>query len=197
MDFQGNASSSPASNLLLETFFLDWVTLKLRPDGTQSAPQPYNEHPSSDEYPYFLALDAAGNIYVTGEAGLRDPTSLLGLQLVTIKYAPTGAVQWVAVSGNGRGIPCSCRHYGQCGLCTQPLRHGDPAAGEHRHAATSSTTSAPAPGAAGGSDRARREEHDADAGAARVDEQRRCSGLAEVERCPGAGCTRLRGRSVR
>jgi hypothetical protein len=41
---------------------------------------------------------------VTGEGGPRDPSSLLGLQLVTIKYTPAGAREWVAVSGNGRGI---------------------------------------------------------------------------------------------
>jgi hypothetical protein len=86
------------------TWFLDWVTLKLTPDGTQLWSQPYNQHPSTEEYPYFLELDPAGNIYVTGEGGPRDPSSLLGLQLVTVKYTPTGARAWVAVSGNGRGI---------------------------------------------------------------------------------------------
>ena len=88
-----------------ETFFLDWVTLKLAPDGTLRWSQAYNGAPSLDERPWALDLDSAGGIYVTGDGG---PTIRQGgfsyLQLVTVKYTPSGSVEWIAVNGNGRGI---------------------------------------------------------------------------------------------
>ena len=90
----------------IETFFLDWVTLKLAPDGTLRWSQSYSGEPfTHDERPWALDLDAAGGIYVTGDGGpfIRQGGTDY-LQLVTVKYTPSGSVEWVALSGNGRGI---------------------------------------------------------------------------------------------
>jgi hypothetical protein len=56
--------------------------------------------------PYFLALDPAGGIYVTGSAGPAPPgsPSVSDLQMTTIKYAPSGARRWVLFNNTGRGV---------------------------------------------------------------------------------------------
>jgi hypothetical protein len=68
----------------------DYVTIKYNADGVQQWVQRYNGNLSSD-VANALALDASGNVYVTGGSYSRGH----GLECVTIKYSNDGALLWL------------------------------------------------------------------------------------------------------
>ncbi|MBE2216658.1 MAG: SBBP repeat-containing protein [Ignavibacteria bacterium] len=77
---------------------MDYATVKYNSNGTQQWAQRYNGPANGTDDAYSLALDAAGNIYVTGSC--TGNTS--GLDYTTVKYNSAGAFQWASIF-NGTG----------------------------------------------------------------------------------------------
>ncbi|WP_426062014.1 SBBP repeat-containing protein [Hymenobacter sp. B1770] len=70
----------------------DYVTMKYSPTGQQLWAARYNGPANSRDEPNALAMDAAGNAYVTGiSTGVGS-----GTDYATVKYSPTGQQLWVA-----------------------------------------------------------------------------------------------------
>ncbi len=67
------------------------LTIKYRPDGAEAWAATY-DRAGLDDVAYAVAVDAAGNTYVSGRSG--DPTE--GDDFVTIKYDSLGGEVWVA-----------------------------------------------------------------------------------------------------
>ncbi|MDZ7292992.1 MAG: SBBP repeat-containing protein, partial [candidate division KSB1 bacterium] len=83
---------------------LDYVVVKLNNAGSIQWLVTYNgPHKSPLAQAVALAVDAAGNVYVTG--WIRDPAT--DYDYVTIKYSTDGVVQWIARydAGNNLDIP--------------------------------------------------------------------------------------------
>jgi uncharacterized delta-60 repeat protein len=72
---------------------LDYCTIKYNPSGVQQWVQRYNGTSNSKDTVYNMAVDGAGNSYVTGYA----TNSPGGNDYCTIKYNSAGVQQWVAV----------------------------------------------------------------------------------------------------
>jgi uncharacterized delta-60 repeat protein len=82
----------------------DYATIKYLPDGTEAWVARFNGPGNGDDLPSALAVDDAGNLYVTGYSeaseGDRD--------YATIKYLPDGTEAWVILydgPGNGDDWP--------------------------------------------------------------------------------------------
>src|SRR3954452_9265766 len=61
----------------------------------------YNGPPNSFDDAKAMAVDGAGNVYVTGTT---DPTGNLDFDYATVKYDASGTQQWVATyNGTGNG----------------------------------------------------------------------------------------------
>jgi uncharacterized delta-60 repeat protein len=76
----------------------DYATIKYNSSGVQQWIQRYNGPANSDDNAYSLAVDASGNVYVTGgsiESGAYP-------DYATIKYSSAGVQQWVQIY-NGPG----------------------------------------------------------------------------------------------
>jgi hypothetical protein len=100
VDTQGNVVAVGVKDV-----YMDWVTLKVEPDGDRLWSREYDAHPGNDERPFFLTLDASDDIYVTGEAGPPPPGPTISyLQVTTVKYASDGTQEWVVFSDTGRGV---------------------------------------------------------------------------------------------
>src|SRR5688572_2444741 len=68
----------------------DYLVVKFGPDGTQRWAQRYNGPGNHDDFARQIAVDGAGNAYVTGfsyGAGF-------GYDWATLKFSPTGALLW-------------------------------------------------------------------------------------------------------
>jgi uncharacterized delta-60 repeat protein len=72
--------------------FFDYVTIKYGPSGTQEWVARYNGQEGSDDWPNDLAVDASGNVYVTGYSSGTGTF----YDYATIKYGPSGTQEWVA-----------------------------------------------------------------------------------------------------
>jgi uncharacterized delta-60 repeat protein len=81
----GSSKSSTASGTE------SYITIKYTAGGTQSWARSYNGPGNSTDIAYSIAVDAAGNVYVTG-ASTGSGTSL---DYATIKYDASGTVQWI------------------------------------------------------------------------------------------------------
>jgi uncharacterized delta-60 repeat protein len=76
----------------------DIVLIKYNSHGDTLWARTYNGSGNADDRGNTIALDAAGNVYVTGYASILGQ----GLDIVTIKYTSDGTLQWAATF-NGSG----------------------------------------------------------------------------------------------
>lgn len=76
----------------------DWLTIKYDPTGTQLWEKRFNGPGNSTDVANSLAVDASGNIYVTGFTGSNGT----GNDITTIKYNSSGIQQWIQTY-NGPG----------------------------------------------------------------------------------------------
>ena len=81
-----------------QDFNSDYVTIKYSPQGEEKWVARYNGTGNGRNAPWILAVDAEGNVYVTGSSMNRDTDS----DYATVKYNPQGKEQW-AVRYNGTG----------------------------------------------------------------------------------------------
>jgi hypothetical protein len=108
-DFNGyeggyNIVLSPDHNLVIlgsgnqapdNSLYTDWLTFKIDQDGKVLWSQRYDKTSHNDEYATDMAMDTAGNIFLTGKGGPFPGGSNLGAtQWVTLKYAANGALRW-------------------------------------------------------------------------------------------------------
>src|SRR5262252_8382532 len=70
---------------------IDFFTIKYSPDGKELWSRRYDGPAHGEDIARALAIDAQGNVYVTGES-LSDETSM---DFATIKYDPDGNELWV------------------------------------------------------------------------------------------------------
>ena len=90
----------------------DWRTAKLAPNGTSLWARTYAGPEGLHDRPSAMALDADGNVYVTGFEGTVIQTRR---NLVTLKYTPLGARPWAQVFDMGReetGVDVAVRRSG-------------------------------------------------------------------------------------
>ena len=69
----------------------DYVTVKYQSNGDFAWVRRYNGPGNADEYAAAMAMDSAGNVYVTGYSGGSGTAS----DYATIKYLPNGDTAWV------------------------------------------------------------------------------------------------------
>jgi uncharacterized delta-60 repeat protein len=76
-----------------DEFGSDYVVLKYAPDGTRLWSARYDGFMNAEDYPTALAVDAQGNIYVTGHSDFESEDSGVR-QFATLKYDPAGRELW-------------------------------------------------------------------------------------------------------
>ena len=91
VDSSGNiyVTGSSCNNFLSES---DYATIKYDPNGNILWIARYRGHADYENYANALAVDASGNVYVTGSS--YDPNK--GFDYATIKYDPNGEQLWAA-----------------------------------------------------------------------------------------------------
>jgi hypothetical protein len=100
VDHAGNVVAAGVVDL-----YLDWLTLKVAPNGAPVWSQRYSATDGDDEVPAFVSIDTANAIYVTGRAGPIPPGPGVSLlMMTTIKYAPDGTRVWVVNQDVNRGV---------------------------------------------------------------------------------------------
>jgi uncharacterized delta-60 repeat protein len=84
----------------------DFATIKYDPAGQPLWVKRYNGAANRDDVPSAIAVDADGNVYVTGESATGDTTS----RYVTIKYDTNGNQKWEAhYDGGSSNRPAALR----------------------------------------------------------------------------------------
>jgi uncharacterized delta-60 repeat protein len=101
VDAQGNVYVTGQSKGVSSAF--DYATLKYSPDGGLLWAKRYNGPGNDYDYVYALAVDAQGNVYVTG--GSKGVSS--DIDYATLKYSPAGERLWVRrYNGPANGYDC-------------------------------------------------------------------------------------------
>lgn len=87
----------------------DFITIKYKPDGSQEWAMKYNGPGNGEDYPYAIAVDGSGNVYVTGRSFVSNLSKgLVNFDYATVKYSSGGALMWVrrfGSSGSRNDIP--------------------------------------------------------------------------------------------
>jgi uncharacterized delta-60 repeat protein len=79
----------------------DFTTIKYDSDGNQLWVRRYNGSANDNDYASWLALDASGNVYVTGQSVETGSDN----DITTIKYSPNGDMLWTKhYNGPGNGF---------------------------------------------------------------------------------------------
>jgi uncharacterized delta-60 repeat protein len=79
----------------------DYLTIKYSPQGEEKWVARYNGTGDNRDEAKAIAVDAGGNVYVTGDSNNQD----FMYDYVTIKYSPQGEEKWVArYNGPGNGL---------------------------------------------------------------------------------------------
>ncbi len=91
LDSQGNIIVSG-----IQSIPSNWITLKADPQGNLLWSDVYNEHPSWDEVPGFIAIGPADEIYLTGAGGPCPPAGCQYRSMVTLRYNSDGSNPWAA-----------------------------------------------------------------------------------------------------
>ncbi|MGH2575564.1 MAG: SBBP repeat-containing protein, partial [Ignavibacteria bacterium] len=80
----------------------DYLTIKYNSTGTEQWVKRYNGEANAGDYSFSVAVDASGNVYVTGRS---DRAGIVLSDITTIKYNPAGVQQWVThYNGPGNGV---------------------------------------------------------------------------------------------
>ncbi len=91
LDAAGNAYVAGSSRQAADKPY-DYFTAKFSPAGAQLWAQRYDGPAKQEDIASALALDTAGNVYVTGWSESADT----GFDFATLKYSPTGTLLWEA-----------------------------------------------------------------------------------------------------
>jgi outer membrane protein assembly factor BamB len=90
---------------------LDWMTIKIDPNGTLLWSRRHDQHRHSDEIPFAVVVGADDAVYVTGQAGPAPAHGVArALGTVTVKYGADGTPHWAASSfesDRGLGVKLS------------------------------------------------------------------------------------------
>lgn len=72
----------------------DFLILKYNSLGTQQWAKTFGNAALNDEDPNDLAIDAAGNVYVTGKSDVNALAAVTANNYLTVKYNASGVLQW-------------------------------------------------------------------------------------------------------
>lgn len=90
VDAAGNVYVTGKSAAGSSEYTYDYATIKYSSSGTELWVARYNSPVNGQDAPFAIALDAQGNIYVTGQSGHPALDSDIG----TVKYNSNGVLQW-------------------------------------------------------------------------------------------------------
>jgi uncharacterized delta-60 repeat protein len=81
-------------------YCFSYATIKYSPAGARQWVAVYNPQPTSDDKAHAVKVDAAGNVYVTGESAWKSAF----YDFATVKYSPDGTQRWAKrYDGVGHG----------------------------------------------------------------------------------------------
>lgn len=100
VDRNGNTVVTGAIGEYCGDHCYSYATVKYSPVGAQLWAKVYNPQPVSDDLAHAVEVDAAGNVYVTGESAWQSAF----YDFATVKYAPNGTLLWSRrYNGPGNG----------------------------------------------------------------------------------------------
>lgn len=104
VDASGNVYVTGIS-LKNDSYREDYITLKYNTNGSLLWARRYNGPSNREDMAYSLALDGAGNVYVTGASYQSNK----GYDMVTVKYNNSGTQQWASrYNGGANGNDAAC-----------------------------------------------------------------------------------------